>query len=180
MKTVRLALCILAAFHATSGVTFAQTSDSTIQALLAEVRQLRLALERSAVVAPKIQVTLQRIQLQQDHVSRLSRQLDDFRDQQARSASEVANMTARIKEAEAHSLQEQDPARRKTLEDEIKMTKVHLQAQTEQQRMREVQLQARESELAGRLRTEQARLGELNDRLSVLERMLELPEFKQR
>jgi hypothetical protein len=178
MKTSQIALCIVTAFSITKGVTFAQTSDSTLQALLAEVRQLRLALERSAVVAPKIQVMLQRIQLQQDQVLRLSRQLDDFRDQQARSATEVVNITARLKEVEAHFLQEQDPERRKALENEIKMTKLQLQAQAEQQRLHEAQLQAREMDLASRLRTEQGKLNELNDRLTVLERTLEPPQAK--
>jgi hypothetical protein len=140
MRTFQVALYIAAAFSITTGVAFGQTSESTIQALLAEVRQLRLALERSAVVAPK--VTLQRIQLRQDQVSRLSRQLDDFRDQQARAALELANLAARLKEGEAQSLQRTHSTRREAMEDEIRMTKVHLQVQTEQQRTREVQFQA--------------------------------------
>jgi len=44
-----------------TSMTYAQSSDATIQTLLVEVKQLRPALERSAVVAPKIQVALQRI-----------------------------------------------------------------------------------------------------------------------
>ena len=66
----------------------AQTSsDGTIQALLAEVRQLRLALERSAVVAPRIQITLHRMQIQQNSVFRASRELENVRDLLAKSAA---------------------------------------------------------------------------------------------
>jgi chromosome segregation ATPase len=171
-----IAFLILAA---ATGAAFAQqTPDNTISALLSEVRQLRLALERSAVVAPKIQVTLQRMQLQQDAVSRVSRQLEDVRDQIAKSATEEANLASHVKGVEEQVAQEQDPARRKQMENELKHLRT-LREKTEQKGINEAQQRARESELAGRLQTEQARLNELNDRLSTLERQLESPQARQ-
>jgi hypothetical protein len=175
MKSISAFCILIATVLTTAGTTQAQTSDSTMQALLAEVRQLRLALERSAVVAPRIQVTLQRMQLQQDSVSRASRQLEDLRDQLAKSAAVEADMAVHIKDVEARSAQEQDSARRKAMEDEVKQFKSRLEQKTDQQTMNDAQQRARESELVGRLQTEQAKLNELNDRLNTLERMLEPP-----
>src|SRR5438046_2073425 len=99
MKSVSAFCILIAAVLTAAGTTRAQTSDSAIQALLDEVRQLRLVVERSAVLAPKIQMTLQRIQLQQDSVSRASRQLD-LRGQLAKSAAEEADVAFHIKNLE--------------------------------------------------------------------------------
>jgi hypothetical protein len=49
--------------------------------------------------------------------------LKRFENQQAKSASDADSIAA---QAEAHSLQEQDPARRKTMEDEIRVRTLHL------------------------------------------------------
>lgn len=172
MKHV-LALFMLAA---TVSPASSQQTDATIQALLSEVRQLRMALERSAVVAPKIQVTLQRIQLQQDFVTRLSRQVDEARELAARPAREQMDMSNHLKATEALLSQESDPARRKVMEEDIRRLKTHMEQFSEQQKLRDAQQQARETELAGRLQAEQAKLDELNDRLNTLERQLEPPQ----
>ena len=49
--------------------------------------------------------------------------------------------------------QEQDSARRKAMEDEVKSTKSRLEEKTDLQRMNDAQQRARESELASRLQT---------------------------
>ena len=138
---------------------------------------MRLALERSAVVAPKIQVTLQRMQLQHDSVSRASRELEDVRNRLAKSVAEEAEVSVQIRGVEARAAREQDAGRRKGLEDEVKVIKSLMEQNLDQQR--NSQLRARESEMAGRLQTEEAKLNELNDRLNSLERMLEAPQPKQ-
>jgi hypothetical protein len=172
----------LAASVAFAGVAVAQTncpgSDSAVQLLLAEVRQLRLTLERSAVAAPKIQVALQRIQLQQEQVSRLSRELETVRERIAQSASDTARAAAEMKQAEARLDKEQDPIRHKALEDELRARTANLDVIREQQTVDESNQRARESDLSGRLRTEQAKLDELNERLTTLEQQLETPQSK--
>lgn len=173
MKPFRL-LFLCAVFGGPS--VLAQSSpDATMQALLAEVRQLRLALERSAVVAPKIQMTLQRLQIQQDSVSRASRELDATRSQIAKFAEEQSGIAGEIKQGEQIIAQEQDPIRRKDIEGRVMAMKSVLDQQT----MKTSELRGREVELSGRLRAEQAKLDELNDRLNVLERQLESPQPKQ-
>lgn len=170
-----LAVLVFATFPLPSALA-QSSSGGTIQTLLAEVRLLRLALERSAVVAPKIQLTLQRMQLQQDSVSRASRELEEVRNQMAKSAAEEASVSTQIREVEASAAREQDAGRRKALETEVKGMKSLM----EQQGIGHSQLRARENELAGRLRTEQVKLSELSDhRLNTLERMLEASQPKQ-
>ena len=170
---------LLSAMFLFAGLAYPQNnSDATIQALLVEVKQLRMALERSAVVAPKIQVTLQRMQLQQEQVSRVSRQLEELRDRLAQNALDNARMAAETKQVEARLTQEPDPVRRKTLEDQIRGVNNRLEVEREQQTAQEASQRARETELSGRLRTEQAKLDEFNDRLNALERLLESPQTK--
>jgi hypothetical protein len=171
-----VALCFLATISISPGRAYGQQqSDATLQTLLNEVRQLRLALERSAVVAPKIQVTLQRMQLQQEQVTRLSRQLEDVRNQLAHSGAEAVDIGAQLKVDETRLASEQDATRRKQIEEETRMLKLRLEQVSERQSMQATQQQARESELAGRLQTEHNKLNELNDRLTGLERMLDGP-----
>jgi hypothetical protein len=173
MKPFRI-LFLCAVFGLPS--VFAQSSsDATMQALLAEVRQLRLALERSAVVAPKIQMTLQRLQIQQDSVSRASRELDATRSQIAKVTEEQSGIAGEIKRGEEMTTQEHDPVRRKDIEGRVMAMKSVLDQQT----TRTSELRGREVELSGRLRAEQAKLDELNDRLNVLEKQLESPQPKQ-
>lgn len=170
----RFFAALLFSIPALPGAQAQTSSEGTIQALLAEVRQLRLVLERSAVITPRIQVTLQRMQLQQDSVSRASRELEDVRGHLAKSAAEEAGVSVQIKDAELSAAREQDPVRRKQLETDV----IAMKSLIEQQRIRDSQLRARENEMTGRLQTEQARLDELNNRLNTLEQMLEPRQLK--
>jgi hypothetical protein len=145
------------------------------QALLAEVRQLRVAMERLVSLTPRVQLTLQRLQLQQDHVLHLSRQLEDLRDEIAAAGAEESRMLSATKGIETCLSQESDAARRKLLDEEMKELRTQLEAQSEHRRLQLARQQARESELAGRLYAEQGKMNELFDRLNSLERQLELP-----
>jgi len=168
-----LAVCAVVTLGLSS-VEAQTSSDAALQALLTEVRQLRLALERSAVVSPKIQMTLQRMQLQQDAVARASRELEDVRNQLSRFAAEREHMSAELAGTEARIAREQDVVQRKGLEENAKRLKGMLEERASQ--TGESQWRARESEMAGRLATEQGKLSELNERLNVLERSLEAPQ----
>ena len=134
---------------------------ATLQALLTEVRQLRLALERSTSVLPRIQLAFQRLQLQQDRVDRLSKQLQDSHTHTAATVDKKAHLATAIQQFESRISQEQDPTRRKGLELEMKGFTVEL----EQQTLHEQQEQAQEIQVSGQLQTEQAKLTELSDQL---------------
>ncbi|HKX00688.1 MAG TPA: hypothetical protein VJN43_23305 [Bryobacteraceae bacterium] len=147
---------------------FAQKPDSpdaqTIQALLAEVRELRTAIERAIAIQPRVQITLERMQVQQRRIEQLSRPLEDVRRQLADHARFVGQQAA----IEAQLAAEQDANRRKQLEETLRA----IRSQAERQSAEDVQLRAREGELMSTLQAEQNKLNELNDRLDRLDQSL--------
>ncbi len=97
----------------------APAGQATIQALLVEVRQLRLALERSTSIVPRIQLAAQRFQAQQDRVDRLSRELRDFRTR-SEAQPNKEKLALALKQLELEIGQTQDPARRREMENASK------------------------------------------------------------
>lgn len=136
------------------GIALAQSASAqdsaTLQSLVTEVRQLRLAVERAASVVPQTQILLQRVQLQQQRVDSLARQLEQLRDQMAHSEAEDSALAARMKNAEARIGDEQDPSRRREMEETITAVKTQL----ERSATTDAQERGRESELAAQLQTE--------------------------
>src|SRR6266446_3931271 len=60
-----------------------RSQDATIQALLKEVHALRVALEQTNQIGPRIQIVLARIQMQEERVRNSTRQLQEVRDKVA-------------------------------------------------------------------------------------------------
>lgn len=56
-----------------------EDDKQVLKALLEEVRQLRLALQRSNAVSHRLQITVERLRLQQARVDSLTRSLDNVR-----------------------------------------------------------------------------------------------------
>lgn len=161
---------LFAVFAILTASALAQTPpDGTLQALLLEVRQLRQALETSTLVVPKIQLTLLRMQTQQESVNRAAKELEDLRVRIARSDSERADLASELKSIEFEVGREQEASRKAILQNQLKQ----LKAAMEQPRTGDSQLRATEAELSGRLRIEQAKLDEINGKLNVLDRMLD-------
>jgi chromosome segregation ATPase len=150
----------------------APASDvQTLQALLTEVHQLRIALERSTQIAPRIQIAVERLKLQQEQVARITRQLDDLRRELDRSREEQPKIHQQLQMMTDETPQITDPQKRKELDDALRMFKL----QSEQAEKSLQQMQVHEGELASQLQSEQARLTELNDRLDQMERALNVP-----
>ena len=110
-----------------AGNADATTDKATIQALLVEVRQLRLALERSSSLLPRVQLATLRFQAQQDLVDRLSKELRDLRSQIAQHAAEKDRTTAMVRQLENDLTQTSDPAHRKQLEETAKQMPIELE-----------------------------------------------------
>ena len=165
---VSVALIFLSA--AARGQSPAQPSDTQVlQALLGEVRQLRISLERATIVSTRMQMALQRMRLQEERVTRVSQQLEETRKTIGEFESEKPRIAERIKDVEEHARQTADPMARGQMEADYKGMKTHL----EQVNVLQEQRRAREGELASQLLAEQAKLNELNDRLNQMERALE-------
>jgi hypothetical protein len=140
---------------------------ATIQSLLIEVRQLRLAVERSASAMPRMQLLLTRFQLQQERVDQLARELKDFRSMMAANLSNKESMAAQIRDLESQA--QLDPAQRNRVE----AMKKALTSQLEQQGVHEQEERQQELELSTRFRVEQTKRDDLSDQLNSLDKRLQ-------
>src|SRR5262245_13433701 len=142
----------------------------TMQALLNEVRQLRLAIQRSTLSAHHAQAIIERMRSQQQQVDRLTDRLRETRDRIAHVKLGQIDLQAELKRSEGRLRRnniQSDPVEDES--QEIVKTKMKFLAQ-EEARMRE-----QESQLVAQLQIEQAKLAELDDRLDALQRELEIP-----
>lgn len=169
-KLFRFGTVILLALAAGSAAAQTANADNaTLQKLLEEVRQLRMTLEKTVTVGPRMQLLLQRTQLQDARVARISQQLDEVRKQIAAEAAQQTDANEQLAKIERDLAAETDAGRRAQLEE------VHTHFKMLAGRGPDQQLRARESELANTLQGEQATLGDLNGKLDALERQLETP-----
>jgi hypothetical protein len=150
-------------------------NEQSMQALVNEVRQLRLAVQRSNLSAYQAQVVIERMRSQQQSVDRVAERLRWARDEASRFRMylpiQQAEVENRVKEIEANLNEAIDAKTRRAMERELEITKQRLGLQgQEETRMRE-----NESQFATQLQIEQSKLAELNDQLDALQRELELP-----
>ena len=150
----------------------APSNEQGMQALVAEVRQLRKDLQMSNGSALKAQVLLYRLQVQEAAVARASERVSDSRGRLADTRRHLAEVTGRQKRLE-ESLDnaEISPADRKEFQVEIAAGKVQLENVTAEEQQR----QAAEMDAEEQLRTEQAKLNELEERMDRLEKALDNP-----
>ncbi len=154
-----------------SGCALGQpTADSQIlQALLAEVRQLRLDLQNVTLAAQRVQILLYRLQLQEASTARASQRYDQASARLHEAQQARTRAAAALQELEdAHNRAPEDAAQRKAIEERLPEVKHTLEIWTADEQTR----QAAESEAQGQLRTEQAKLSELQDALDKLDKFL--------
>jgi len=146
------------------------TDSQTLQALLAEVRQLRKDLQTTTTAAQRAQILLYRLQAQEANVARVSRRVEEAKARLAASQNEHKVMTAELKRnEEALSDSASAPTDRKQLEDSVSRIKTRL----EQIEGEEQQRQTTEIEAENELQTERLKLTELQDQLDRLQKTLE-------
>jgi chromosome segregation ATPase len=146
------------------------TDSQTLQALLAEIRQLRHDLQTTTIAAQRAQILLYRLQIQEVTVAGTSQKLDEARARLAETQSSRTTLINDIKRNEEFANRsEHSPVERKQLEDNLAQLKAGLpQLENEEQ-----QRQARATEAEDQLRTERTKLGELQEQLDRIERILE-------
>lgn len=148
-------------------VTQTQEAQTTAQ-LLQEVRALRGAIERMTAAGTRAQLLLGRLQMQEQRMTSLSRQLQETRAKLASVQRERQNHAQRLEaftEGLDRALSQQE---RIDMESGLKMTK-QMVMQFDQQVNA---LQAEDAGVGQALSTEQARWIELNARLEELEGLL--------
>lgn len=122
-------------------------------------------------IGPRVQVLLQRLQIQQTAVTRLSRDLEDIRSQITHENLEVTSGEKAIADAEERARQEQNPAMKQAREERQRQFKSNI----ETHKAVEQQLQARAGEIATQLQVEQGKLEALEARLDALDKQLDAP-----
>jgi chromosome segregation ATPase len=173
-------LCLICVIAPVAGL--AQTDKATepardgerqvLQALLKEVRELRLALQRMNLSAYRAQIVVERIRAQNGRIERLSQELEMVRREMEGMDDHLPRLKEMLKELEQQVSREGDGPRRAELEMQYKAIKAEMEEQPRrQQRQRD-----REAQLLTQLQTEQTKLDVLNDRLESLERDLELEQ----
>jgi chromosome segregation ATPase len=145
----------------------AQVSDP-MTALLGEVHALRIAMEQSATVAPRVQLTLGRLNIEEQRIAQLAVQLDQVRRELTAASLESQKLAEQSPEVEKGLQTAADDKTRRGYEFEQVALKQKIQAQSRL----EQQLRTRENEAARLLGAEQSRWVDLNARLDELERLL--------
>src|SRR2546426_2071035 len=152
LMTAGLAVIAASTFLRAAGQAPATPPDP-LTALLAEVHALRIAMEQSATVAPRVQLTLARLNIQEQRVGQLGAQLDQVRRELSAASLESQKLSEQLPELEKGLQTASDDKARKSYEYEHAEVKRKLGAQA---RLEE-QLRARENEAAQALSTEQSR-----------------------
>jgi len=166
---MRYLLC-LALLSAVSLPAQTPESDrSTLQTLLSEVQQLRVAIERSTLLGARTQIAINLMQAQQSRVERLAQELDKTRKDLVDMQAEKPKTAARAKMFEESISTTTDPQARKDMEQALSLYKIDI----EQFAAREQDRRAREAELNTQLLAEQGRLADLQGRIADMERLLD-------
>lgn len=155
-------------FPATAAFGQTPSSDSqTLQALLAEVRQLRQDLQNVTAVTQKSQILLYRLQAQEAATAHASQRLDDARAKLAESQANRKSVAAQLKQFEELQHVENSPNKR-GVESAIPHLKIRLETLVDEEQQR----QTRQIEAEEQLRSEQAKVSALQYQLEQLESSL--------
>jgi chromosome segregation ATPase len=166
-------LLVLVVVLLVSSTALAQTAPTelqTLQALLAEVRQLRHDLQTSTATAQRAQIALYRLQRQDEAVARADQRLSDARSGLANVLSTKNELAVYIQQADATAKSSQNADARIHFE-EVELPA--LKSRLETSGREEQKARAREAEAEQQLRDEQAKLDALNDTLDRLNAALE-------
>jgi len=146
-----------------------QAKADPLVELLAEVRELRVAMERLASAAPRMQLLTSRLTIQEERVNRTARDLESLRSQIDSTRTMAQALRAQAKRIDEGLSDATDPRERGDLE----RRKQEMNAELEALGAREQALRGREADALGALGLEQARWEELSGRLDDLERVLD-------
>jgi hypothetical protein len=147
----------------------AGSDQQLTQALITEIQQLRMAIERSTLLNARTQLAISQLQLQEQSVTRLTSQLNDVRTQSLGASALRQGATERIKDLEQRRTTTTDPKMVQQIEMELKEMKFHL----EQGLAAETNRATRESELSVQLQQAQSHISATRSRIDEMERALD-------
>ena len=142
------------------------TESQAIQALLAEVHQLRQDLQAAANGARRAQILIHRLYVQEAAVARASQRLDEAKAALDQWQARKKYLAAQVKKYEDQRDRSGDAAQRKQFDDYISNMKTQMESWLPE----EQDAQARETELEELGRIEQAKLDQLQADLDQMDR----------
>ena len=170
LRTTFLALSLLLSSRDVFGQTDS-TDSQTLQALLAEVRQLRHDLRTTTLAAQRAQILIYRVQAQESVVRRLQERVDDSHSKISKIQTEQKRLAAGLKQLEDSLEHAESQAARKEDEQGLRQVKARLDLEASNEQEAETKL----TEAEAQLRLEQAKLDRLQDELERLDKALENP-----
>jgi chromosome segregation ATPase len=162
-------IVVLTATFSLGAAPQANRTVDPLSALLAEVRALRIAMEQNATIAPRVQLALARLNIEEQRIAQLAGQLDRARQEVSAGSLQLRKMSDELEDVERQiQTTTDDKVRRALALGGVPDLKMRIKAQTAaEQAARE-----RENDVLQALSTEQGRWLELNSRLDELERLL--------
>jgi hypothetical protein len=139
-------------------------SPNSTDALVAEVRAIRADLNNAASASIRTQLLVARLQLQEQRINTVARQLSDVQSQL--SATNIAPMTSRMRQLETMLRGSLSQEERMSAEQEMAELKISM----EDAQRRADGLQNQEATLSNAFSAEQSRWLELSERLDQIER----------
>jgi hypothetical protein len=176
-KSVLIGTVLALSITATASLLRAQDPASVERAgipeLLAEVRALRIELNRAAGASMRMQLLLARLTLQEGRIAALGRDIVEVQQQLLAADRERADNQTRLREME--NIKDKGmlpPEVQQEVQQQVAREAARLREQLTGQAAREQHLRTQEAELLARLAAEQARWTDFNARLDDLERAL--------
>ena len=150
--------------------------ERTVNALLLEVRMLRIALQTVNTNSKRIQLLGERIRLQQGRVDKVAADIDETRDKIGNVVIQLAKLAEIAKEFEIQIRQESVPMRRAELDRQYRIS----QLEVGPLRLRENQLKEREAQLLNLLGAENGKLYDLQEKMNGLDAEFEAEAAAER
>ena len=147
---------------------FAQAPPATMDALMTEVHELRLAVERSTLLGARTQIAIQRLQVQSERMTQAQKQLEEARKGIAGYQQMRQQLAAELKDHESHLQRESSPDARRDLEGRVEGLKKALADGSG-----EAPLRARENEMLIQFQNEQGTFNRLQSDISQMESTLD-------
>ena len=166
--TIATAMLLTTAGFATLSGQPERPQNEDVKALLAEVRALRLTIERAAAQGNQAQLLLGRVQLQENRLATLGRQYDEARQKALEAQEHEGKMEQALQQTISAPRDSVPPEEREALERQIP----GLKAELARLQARTAVMRNDETAAFNALSAEQQRWAAFNERLETIEREL--------
>jgi len=147
----------------------ASADTQLTQALIGEIRQLRLDLQATAATIQRMQLVMFRAQAETQLMARATQRLDDARAKCSQLQSQRKMESSQVDVFEQRLRNAQNPAEQKNAAEFLPRVKASLEMLTNE----EQQCQSREADAESQFRAEQAKMTELQDQMDKLDKILD-------